>query len=72
MIHIHVARTVLATAAKRYGPSAIRAFSAYRKVSKTMKWRQGSLQRRGKDGLNSFFDRSSTGTVPTIREWWQQ
>jgi len=71
MIHIHVVRTALAAAAKRYGPTAIRAVTAYRKTSNTLKWRQGSLQRRGKDSLNSLYDRSSTGTVPTIREWWQ-
>jgi len=66
MIHIHVARTVLATAAKRYGPGVMRAVQAYRAGSNISRKRSLSHQDKG-DKIHSF----KSGTVPTIREWWQ-
>ena len=66
MLHFHVARTVFVNAARTYGPSVARMVQAYRAGSKISRRRSLGHQDKG----NRILPHKS-GTVPTIREWWQ-
>ena len=67
VIHIHVVRTSLAATFRAVLPHAKAMYRVHQANKMISRKRSLAHQDKGNSPLFS----SSTGTVPTMREWWQ-